>query len=177
MKRLSLSLVLAALAACGSTTPRTDTDKQIMTQEVESAKAAFLAADAGMKKWFDTAYGYAIFPDIGKGGLGIGGAHGRGQVFEQGKMVGWTDMKQATIGLQAGGQAYSEVIFFKDKTALDGFKQGNYEFSANASAVAASSGASATADYANGVCVFTHAKGGLMAEASIGGQKFNYEPN
>ena len=145
---------------------------------------------------FDKCYGYAVFPTIGKGGIGIGGAHGKGKVFAGGKYVGDTAMTQLTIGLQLGGQAYSEIIFFEDKRAFDAFTSGNFEFGAQASAVAITAGASAqtgttgttagasttkndaatAANYSNGVAVFTVAKGGLMYEASIGGQKFSYTP-
>lgn len=176
MRTFAFALALAALAACGSTTPRTDSDKEIMAKDVEVAKLELQKTDPSIKKWFDTAQGYAIFPDIGKGGLIVGGAHGRGEVYEKGALIGWARMTQGTVGLQAGGQAYTEVIFFKDKTALDGFKQGNYEVSANASAVIATAGAGANAEYSHGVAIFVHVKGGLMAEASVGGQKFSFEP-
>jgi len=138
--------------------------------------AEFKKTDPSMDAFFKEAYGYAIFPEITKGGIGIGGAGGDGTVFEQGASVGSSSMSQVTIGLQLGGQTYREAIFFKDKTALDNFKHGNFEVAAGASAVAAKSGASKTAGYDNGVAIFTMAKGGLMFEASIGGQKFDYEP-
>jgi lipid-binding SYLF domain-containing protein len=141
-----------------------------------AAIAEFKRADPGMDSFFREAYGYAIFPEITKGGIGIGGAQGDGTVFEQGAGVGSSEMSQVTVGLQLGGQTYREAIFFKDKAALDNFKRGNFEFSGNASAVAVQSGASKTADYSNGVAIFTMAKGGLMFEASIGGQKFTYDP-
>jgi lipid-binding SYLF domain-containing protein len=148
-------------------------------------------------KFFGNAYGYAVFPTIGKGGIGIGGAHGSGRVYQKGAYVGDTSMTQLTIGLQLGGQAYSQIIFFQDKRAFDSFTSGNFEFGAQATAVAikssagaqattggTSAGASSTgaADHAStagkyqsGMAVFTVAKGGLMYEASIGGQKFSYE--
>lgn len=147
-------------------------------------------------KFFDHSYGYAVFPTIGKGGIGIGGAYGEGRVFEQGKYVGDSSMAQVTIGFQLGGQAYSQIIFFEDKRAFDEFTTGNFEFGAQASAVAITAGASAQATttgsaaavsggkrdaaavgaYYKGMAVFTVAKGGLMYEASIGGQKFGYTP-
>jgi len=126
--------------------------------------------------YFNEAYGYAVFPSIGKGAIGIGGAHGKGLVYEQDAIVGETSMTQVTIGFQWGGQAYSEVIFFKDREALRSFKNGELEFSGQASAVAVTAGASADIAYKNGVAVYTLAKGGLMYEASIGGQKFKYKP-
>lgn len=148
-------------------------------------------------KFFSKSYGYAVFPTIGKGGLGIGGAYGKGRVYEKNNYVGKSQMAQLTIGFQLGGQAYSQIIFLKDKRAFDEFTNGNFEFSAEASAVAITAGASASAttvgssagasgnkenattvgNFYKGMAVFTVAKGGLMYEASIGGQKFNYIPN
>ncbi len=123
---------------------------------------------------FEKAYGYVIFPNVGKGGLGIGGAAGNGVVYEQNKMVGMAKLSQVSIGFQAGGQAYREVIFFESKKEMDQFKDSRFEFSAQASAVAVTAGASANAKYTGGVMVFTMQKGGLMYEASVGGQKFRY---
>jgi len=147
--------------------------------------------------FFRTCYGYAVFPTIGKGGLVIGAAHGSGHVYEKGRMIGDTSMTQVSVGLQAGGQAYSEMIFFKDKRALQEFTSGNFEFSADASAVAITAGASASAattgtgagasggkndavtagDYYKGMAIFTIAKGGLMYQAAVAGQKFSYKPS
>jgi len=127
--------------------------------------------------YFEKSYGYAVFPSVGKGAIGIGGAHGKGIVYEQGTIVGETKMTQITIGFQWGGQAYSEVLFFEDEKAMRAFKYGEIEFAGQASAVAVTAGASADIAYRNGIAVFTIAKGGLMYEASIGGQKFKYFPN
>ncbi len=147
-------------------------------------------------QFFNKSYGYAVFPTIGKGGMVVGGAHGSGRVYAQGKHIGDTTMTQLTVGLQLGGQAFSQIIFFQDKRALDEFTSGNFEFGAQATAVAITAGASAqagtsgssagasggkhdattTGKYYRGMAVFTVAKGGLMYEASIGGQKFNYTP-
>jgi lipid-binding SYLF domain-containing protein len=145
--------------------------------------------------YFGNSYGYAVFPSIGKAGLGIGGAHGDGHVYEQGKYVGDTKMTQVSIGFQAGGQAFSEMIFFADKRSFDEFTSGNFELGANASAVvitaaasgsASGSGSTASASggkkdastaggYHKGTAVFVIAKGGLMYEASVSGQKFSYK--
>lgn len=149
-------------------------DQQAATSEAAATIAAFKNKDPGIKVFFDKAYGYAVFPTVGKGGIGIGGAYGKGEVYERGALVGTSSLTQLTIGFQLGGQAYSEIVFFKDKATLDNFKSGNFEFSAQASAVAITAGASADADYSNGVAIFTLAKGGLMYEASVGGQKFGY---
>jgi len=144
--------------------------------DTASVVAKFKNKDPRVAKAFGTAYGYAIFPSVGKGAIGVGGAHGKGEVFEQGQKVGTTTLNQLTIGFQLGEQAYSEVIFFKDKTAIDDFKRGNFELSAQASAVALNARASGDLPYNKGVAIATMAKGGLMYEASVGGQKFSYKP-
>ena len=130
--------------------------------------------DPAMAKWFDSAYAYAVLPKVGKGGIGIGGAYGKGVVIRGNTTVGKTSLSQVTIGFQLGGQVYSEYIMFRDKTAFDHFTRGNFEVGAQVSAVAITLGASADANYDKGVAVFTIAEGGLMYEASIGGQKFKY---
>jgi lipid-binding SYLF domain-containing protein len=145
-------------------------------KEALAAITEFKKADPGIETFFNEAYGYAIFPEITKGAIGIGGAQGDGTVFEGGGSIGSSTMTQVTIGLQLGGQTYREAIFFKDKAALDDFKRGNYEVAAGASAIAVKKGASRTADYQHGVAIFTMGIGGLMFEASIGGQKFSYDP-
>jgi lipid-binding SYLF domain-containing protein len=148
-------------------------DKKIIA-DAKDAKADFIKTDGLMSSLFSNAYAYVIFPNVGKGAAGIGGAAGNGAVYQNGKLIGMAKMTQLTIGFQWGGQAYREVIFFENKEALDRFKENKLEFSAQASAVAATTGASANAKYVNGVMIFTQIKGGLMYEASVGGQKFKF---
>ena len=131
--------------------------------------------DPGMEKFFTGSAGYAVFPKVGKGGIGIGGAYGKGLVIVNEKAVGKTSLSQATVGFQLGGQVYAQFIFFEDQTALGHFQRGNFEMGAQASAVAVTLGASADANYDGGVAVFTNVGGGLMYEATISGQKFKYE--
>ena len=146
--------------------------------------------------FFGKSYGYAVFPTVGKGGVGIGGAYGQGHVYRKGKYVGNTSVTQLSAGLQLGGQAYSQIIFFEDERAFKEFTSGNFGFGADASAIAVtaaagakasttgtSAGASATkhaaataGGYQRGMATFTVAKGGLMYEATINGQKFSYKP-
>ena len=148
------------------------------------------------REFFGKSYGYAVFPTVGKAGLGIGGAYGEGRVYRGGVAVGRTDMKQLSIGWQAGGQGYSLIIFFEDKRAFDEFTSGNFEFGANVSAVVITAAASGTATttgstatasggkkdaatagkYDKGTAIFVISKGGLMYEASVSGQKFSYKP-
>jgi lipid-binding SYLF domain-containing protein len=150
--------------------------RQAWEDRAAATIAEFKRVDPSLDKFFSTAAGWAVFPTVAKGGLIVGGARGEGVVFEGGRAVGYTVLSQGTVGAQIGGQAYSELIFFRDAVALQHFKGGNSEFSAQASAVAASAGASADADYSEGVIIFTMARGGLMLEASIGGQHFSYSP-
>jgi lipid-binding SYLF domain-containing protein len=144
--------------------------------DCHTSKAAFTKTDSLMHSLFESAAGYVIFPNVGKGGIGVGGAAGHGILFEKGQAVGKASMMQVNVGFQFGGQAYREVIFFESHDALDKFKQNKFEFSAQASAIAVKEGASTNVKYRNGVMVFTQGKGGLMYEASIGGQKFSYKP-
>lgn len=154
--------------------PRTAHSEQI---KVDEAITRFKQRDPSMQRFFDSAAGYVLFPTVGKGGVGIGGAHGKGRLYQRGAHIGDASMTQVTVGFQWGGQAYSEIIFFESQHAIDEFKEGHFEFGAQVSAVAAHLGASADAAYEEGVAVFTLAKGGLMYEASVGGQKFRYYPN
>src|SRR5512143_544728 len=133
-------------------------------------------ADPGLNRLFEGAAGYAVFATVGKGAVGVGGAHGTGVLFEKGTAIGETTLTQVTVGLQLGGQAYTEVIFFETEKSLANFKKGEFAMAAQVSAVTAAAGASANAKYVEGVSVFTLAKGGVMAEASVGGQKFSYLP-
>jgi lipid-binding SYLF domain-containing protein len=149
--------------------------QQAPSDKTQEAITLFNEADPGIASWFSGAAGYAVFPNVGKGGLGIGGAHGNGEVIAGGHALGKTEMTQVTVGLQAGGQSFIQIIFFKEKKDLDNFMSGDFEFNAQVSAVALTSGASADAAYSHGVSVFTMAKEGLMAEVSIGGQKFKFE--
>ena len=142
----------------------------------QEAIAAFKESDPGAQRFFDAAVAYVVIPTVGKAGFGIGGARGKGVLYENGEVTAIVTLTQLSFGFQWGGQAYSEFIFFKDDVALQDFKRGNYELGAQASAVAVTAGASADADYSSGVAIFTQAKGGLMYEASVGGQKFKVEP-
>jgi len=162
------------------------------SQKDKKALAAFMASDV-VAKFHKSAYGYAIFPTIGKGGFGIGAAHGEGRVYKAGKKTGDVTMTQISFGLQAGGQAYRQLIYFQDKRAFNEFTRGAFEFSAQAEAIAITSsagaqagteGASASANatqsetrYRKGMIVFTMGKGGLMYQAALGGQKYDYTPS
>ena len=192
MKRTYRSMVMAlflVLALAGVSTVHADN----YTKTIE----IFRQSDA-VKPFFESAYGYAVFPMIGKGGFVVGGAYGTGQVYAKGVATGTTRLVKASIGFQAGGQAFSQIIFFQDKRAYEEFTSGSFEFDAGVSAVAITAGVQAKAGtggatagasagpstgtqaptiYRKGMAVFVHATGGLMYEATLGGQKFSYTPN
>lgn len=173
----TVSMAALALGACSDYKSAEGGDpQQSMQMSAEATVDMFKKTDPSLSKFFETAAGYAVFPEVAKGAAGIGAAHGKGVVYEGGKAVGSASLSQGTVGLQLGGQTYSELIFFQDAKALNTFKASETEFSAQASAVAASKGAASNADYANGVAIFTSGQQGLMFEASVGGQKFNYTP-
>lgn len=145
-------------------------------KDAQETVALFKKTDPGLSRFLEGSVGWAVFPTVGKGAIGIGGAHGSGVLFHGGKAVGTCSLTQVTVGFQFGGQAYSEMIFFESEKTLADFEKGNFALAAQVSAVAAAEGASANAKYQQGVAVFTIAKGGLMYEASVGGQKFSFEP-
>lgn len=188
-KNHCLAIVMAVVLAFVCVGP---VDADTFSETIEVYKKA-----ETVQPFFKSAYGYAVFPTVGKGGIGIGGAFGKGQVYRKGKVTGSVTLIKATIGFQLGGQAFSEMIFLEDKRAYDDFTSGNFEFDASASAVAITAGVQAKAGtegttagasagpatgkqapstYRKGMAIFVHTIGGLMYEASIGGQKFNFTP-
>ncbi|VAV84159.1 hypothetical protein MNBD_DELTA01-785 [hydrothermal vent metagenome] len=187
-KILAVTIALLTLVALSFTAPvpadagwnprakEKATDQNVGDNEVARAIAALKNKNPGVNLFFEKAYGYAVFPSVGKGAIGIGGAHGKGKVYEEGDYIGNASLTQLTIGFQLGGQVYSEIIFFKDRDALDDFTAGRFKLGAQFSAIAATAGTSANAGYSGGVAIFTVAKNGLMYEASVGGQKFRFSP-
>lgn len=181
MSRNSTNLILQGILFVGlfvlssSGFSQSESKKEKIVDDAKEAKAEFIKADPKMSGLFSKAYGYVIFPNVGKAAVGIGGASGNGVAYEKGAQIGMAKMTQVSIGFQGGGQAYREVIFFETKEDMDRFKENRVELSAQVSAVAAASGASANAKYVEGVMVFTMQKGGLMYEAAVGGQKFKFE--
>ncbi|WP_298435081.1 hypothetical protein [Geobacter sp.] len=167
---LSLAVSVTAHAA--------DTNAPTAKLDKESSEAInlFRKADSKMAKFFEEAAGYAIFPGITKGAAGIGAAYGEGEVFAKGKLIGTATVTQVTLGLQLGGQEYAELIFFENEDTLNQFASGKFAMSAQVSAVLAAEGSAGNAKYQMGVMVFTIPKGGVMFEASIGGQKFSFTP-
>ena len=156
-----------------------DADATRDTKLKEASKEAIQilrGKDPKLQEWLEDAYGYVIFPSVGKLGIGLGGAFGRGEVYEKGIFVGEARLSQGSLGLQFGGQAYTEIIFFENGQKLQNFKEGVFSLSAQTSVVIAKKGAAASARYEGGIAVFTVTKGGMMIEASIGGQRFKFIP-
>jgi lipid-binding SYLF domain-containing protein len=169
---LSALGLLGAASMAATTAPGYTADPS----EVRAVVTKFKQKDPGMARVFARAAGYAVFPTVGKGGIGLGAARGKGYVYERGRLVGRSTLTQVTIGFQLGGQAYSEVVFFKTKAAFQNFKNGNLKLGAQASAIALTHRASGDLAYRDGVAIVTMGKGGLMYEASVGGQKFSFQP-
>jgi lipid-binding SYLF domain-containing protein len=178
MKRFNARVMIAALAFLAAAlggVARAATDAQLVA-DARKTLAAYQRTDPSLRSFIEDAAGYAVFPSVLKGGIGVGGAHGDGVLFERGVPVGRASLTQVSVGAQLGGQEYSEIVFFETPQALAQFKRGEFTFAAQATAVALKSGAAANARFKDNVAVFTSAKGGLMFEASLGGQKFKFEP-
>ena len=143
--------------------------------KAEETKEYFISQDSEIGSFFAKSYGYVVFSAIGKGAIGVGGAHGNGIMFLDGSPYGKASMTQASIGFQLGGQSFMEVIFFQDERAWNNFIEGKLKLAAQASGVVLKQGAAASVAYNDGVAIFTAIKGGLMAEAAVGGQKFKYK--
>jgi len=176
MKTKSQNYVTAALLITAGFLSFTLHAAEDIQAESQRTIQSFQKADSSLKPYFDSSAGYVVFPSVAKGGLVVGGARGQGVVYEKGKAIGYAVLTQASIGAQAGGQTFAEIIFFETTHALEDFKSGKFEMSADVSAVAAAEGASKAANYKNGVMVFALPTKGLMVQASVGGQKFKYEP-
>ncbi|HKL91348.1 lipid-binding SYLF domain-containing protein [Muricauda sp. NFXS6] len=174
MKQIKYLIVAAVLLVGTSTIAQNKKDKKIMA-DAQKAKTMLLEAAPNLDGFFENSAGYVLFPNVGKGGFIIGGASGNGVVYENGEAVGMADLKKLNIGLQAGGQAIIEVIFFETDVDLQRFKTEKFQFAAETSAVALKSGIAFNAKYKDGVAVFALPKAGLMADASVGGQKFKYK--
>jgi len=170
-----LTFVAGLLISC-STAPSTLGGRDELLQQATTTMSEMKKEDPGVDELARRGYGYALFPEVAKGGLVFGGGYGRGVVYEQGEHIGYADLSQASFGLQVGGQTYSELIVFENKAALERLKQGRVELAADASAVILKTGAAANARFVDGFAVFIRPIGGAMAEATVGGQQLTYVP-
>ncbi len=178
MKRTIVLMAVVSGMFLGScaTAPEQVESKAVLAAEVREAIAAFKAEDPGIEKFFEDSEGYAVLPKIGKGAFILGGAYGQGEVYQKGTLVGYCSLSQAFIGASFGGQSVREILFFRTRADIEGFKTGEFTLSAQATAVVMDAGAAAKADYRDGIAVFVLSNQGLMVDASIGGQKFKYLP-
>ncbi len=174
IKFVTIILTASLIFAGCSVAPKKTEGQAVLNAQVNEAVAIFKEKDPSIDKFFKQSYGYAVMPKVGKGAFLVGGAYGKGEVYETGQMVGYCDMSQATIGFSFGGEYFREILFFRDKSDLNRFKTDEYTFSAQVTGVAATAGAAAKADYQSGMAVFIATDKGLMVDASLGGQKFNY---
>jgi lipid-binding SYLF domain-containing protein len=167
--------VLAGLLGSCATAPATREDQAALVAAATARLQQMRTADPALGALMQQGYGYAVFPHVDKGGLGVGGAYGRGVVYERGQPIGYSDLTQGTVGVQAGGQSFIELLVFETKAALDRFKAGQFGLTADASAVVLTAGAATNATFVDGVAVVVQPLSGVMVEAAIGGQKFTYQ--
>jgi lipid-binding SYLF domain-containing protein len=185
MKKHIVILQIAIALVCGALTgtvvaqkdSKAAQDRLQLGKDVEGTIAKYRKTEPTIERFFKQSAGYAVFARVGKGGLIFAGGHGDGELFEKGKVVGTASITMGSVGLQAGLQEFSEIVFFENAAALDRFKQNKFEFAAGVSAVIVTAGAAKSANYKDGVVVFIHPTAGAMAEVSIGGQKFNFKPD
>ncbi len=177
MNRSAVWLASVMILASGcDTAPKSEQGRAALTSDAKGTVASFIATDPTLNELVNQSRGYAVFPDVGKAGFIAGGAYGRGEVYDRGMLVGYADLAQGTVGLQIGVQNYDELILFLTDEQMAKFRANQFAISANLSAVAITSGAAAAADHSKGVIVFVRSRGGLMAEASVGGQQFTFKP-
>jgi lipid-binding SYLF domain-containing protein len=172
---LVFTVVAGLLGSC-ATAPASREDKAALVVEATSRLQQMSTEDPTLGALVKKSHGYSMFPNVGKAGLGVGGAYGRGVVYERGQHIGFSDVTQGSVGLQAGGQSFSELLLFENQAALDRFKAGQFGLAAGASAVVMKSGAATNANFVDGVAVVVQPIGGAMVEAAIGGQQFTYQP-
>ncbi len=166
---------LAFSAGCSTAPPTQQAKSQLQSSTTDVLKMEY-EKDSGLQDFLHNAYAYAVFPSVGRAGLVAGGSYGHGEVYQNGKMIGYADISQATVGAQVGAESFTEILAFETPEALDQFKRGELKVSADASAAFLKSGVAETAKYLNGVAIFVDIQGGLMAEAAVGGQTFSFQP-
>jgi lipid-binding SYLF domain-containing protein len=169
-------LPIALTTVACATAPKTASERDALDARADVTLQSMRAQDPGLGPILDGAVGYAVFPEIGKGGLIAGAAYGRGVLYEGGRMVGYVELNQASVGAQIGAQTFSELIVFRNEGELARMKAGNFSLSGNVSAVALTTGAAASSRFVDGVAVFVMPRGGIMAELSVSGQKINFQP-
>jgi lipid-binding SYLF domain-containing protein len=174
---MAVAAMVVMVGGCSnSSAPKTPEQRQSLVAEADAALLSMIAKDPSLRDFVDRSPGYAIYPNVGKAGVGIGGAYGRGVLYEHGRPTGYTELKQGSVGLQLGAQSYAELIVFENDAAIARIKSGDFDVGGEASAVALKANASTAASFQGGAAVFQMSRGGLMAAAAINGQKLNYQP-
>jgi len=178
MRAIRIPMLFAiSLAFIGcATAPKTTSDRQALEQRANTTLQTMRQRDAGLQSLLGSSYGYAVFPDIGKGGFIAGAAYGRGVLYEGGRPTGFVELNQGSLGAQIGAQTFAELIVFQNRDQLERLKAGNFSLSGNVSGVVLTAGAAASARFTDGIAVFVMPRGGLMAELSVSGQQINYQP-
>src|SRR3954452_15763501 len=174
---MAVAAMVVMVGGCSnSSAPKTPEQRQSLVAEADAALLSMIAKDPSLRDFVDRSPGYAIYPNVGKAGVGIGGAYGRGVLYEHGRPTGYTELKQGSVGLQLGAQSYAELIVFENDAAIARIKSGDFDVGGEASAVALKANAATVASFQGGAAVFQMSRGGLMAAAAINGQKLNYQP-
>jgi lipid-binding SYLF domain-containing protein len=176
MSGLAVLLAAIAVAGCATAPPKTEAKRSALQDQAEATLRSMEAKDPTLAPTVSAAYGYAVFPTVTQGGAIVGGATGRGVAYQQGRMVGYVELNQASLGAQLGGRTFSELLVFNDPSAFSNLQSGNFAFGADASADAVTAGAAASARFEKGVAAFVMPQGGLMANLSLNGQKLSYTP-
>jgi lipid-binding SYLF domain-containing protein len=174
IRLFAITFITSIVVSGCATAPESPQAQAVLSAQGSEAIALFKEKDPSIERFFKQSYGYAVLPRIFKGAIWLGGAYGKGEVYEKGQMVGYCDMSQATLGFSFGGEYFRELIFFRDKSDLDRFKMDQYAFSAQVTGVAVTAGTAAKIDYKSGMAVFVMPDEGLMIDVSLGGQRFNY---
>jgi lipid-binding SYLF domain-containing protein len=170
-----IALFMGLMAGC-STGSVSKEERDTLIKQAQASRQEWNKVDPQLEAFAKKGYGYAFFPEITKGGFGVGGARGQGVVYEKGQHIGYADLTQMSVGFQAGLQDYSQLIVFENQAAMDRFKRNEIDFGANASAIVADKGAAMNAQFVDGVAVFVRPTRGVMAEASLAGQQITYLP-
>jgi lipid-binding SYLF domain-containing protein len=168
--------MVGLLAGCATTAPQSPTERAALTASCQGTLASFKARDPSLAPLLKKAVGWAIFPEIGKGAFGLGGSYGKGEVYEYGRLIGYADVSELSLGVQVGAKSFSQILLFLRPEDLDKFKRGDWTVAGNASAVALSAGVAGTTDPSKGVIALVDTQGGLMAEAAVGGQRYRFSP-
>jgi len=173
MKIKNLITTIALMMITIFSFAQNEDDKRVI-DDAEEAIKTMKNADKGLNTFFENSSGYVVFPNVGEGAFILGAATGNGVVYDDGATIGMANLKKLDVGLQAGGQAFMQIIFFETEDEFEEFKDEEFEFSAEIQAIILDKGATKSANYSDGVVVFVKSKGGVMADLSVGGQKFSY---